>query len=70
VILGGEVSKEVTVSEEKVDIFTEMTLNKKMAKKTKEILLSQISHEGPTPPRLLSSIDYEKGYFTYGNFAA
>jgi hypothetical protein len=46
--------------EEKVDIFIEMTLKKKMAKQLKKFI-SQVSHEGPAPPRLLSSIDYEKG---------
>jgi hypothetical protein len=61
VILGGEVLKEVLVAEEKIDIFTEMTLKKRMAKKTEENLFSQVSHEGPAPPRLIASIDCENG---------
>jgi len=61
VILGGEVSKEISISEEMVDIFTEMDLNKKMSKQTKESLFSQIHHEELSPPRLLSIIYFEKG---------
>jgi hypothetical protein len=32
-----------------------------MAKPFKEKLLSQTSHERPTPPKFLSALDYEKG---------
>jgi len=58
--LGSEVSRELSIIDEQLDMFIETRLKKKIAKQEKGDLYSHICHEGPTPPRLLSAINYEK----------
>jgi hypothetical protein len=53
-------AREMVSLGERIDIFIEMELNWKAARQAKQELYSQLSHEGPAPARLLSSIDYEK----------
>ena len=48
------------MDERKIDVFKQMNLNEKLDKQSKERLISQTSHEGPTPPRFLSALEYEK----------
>ena len=38
-----------------------MVLNNNQSKQSKEILSSQIGQEGSTPPKFLTSLNYDKG---------
>ena len=55
-------SKKLPVSEKDTDVFTNTVLTKQ-SKQSKEKLFSQSSNEGLEPPRLSTSINYEKSTF-------